>query len=74
MIKKIDHKAGSTIGTAYSIISMTIIACVIAFIIAVIFYYGWDVISRGRRHKQGLRSFLSGRGNNYGHNDTTLCH
>lgn len=45
MLKKINHKPGSALGTAYSAISMAIIVSVMAFIIVVIFYYGWDAIS-----------------------------
>lgn len=45
MIKKINYKKSSAVGTAYSIISMAMIVAVMAFIIVVIFFYGWDTIS-----------------------------
>lgn len=45
MIKKINRKVSSSVGTAYSIISIAIIICVFAFILAVIFHYGWDTLS-----------------------------
>ncbi|MGB4438087.1 MAG: phosphate ABC transporter permease PstA [Sedimentibacter sp.] len=45
MIKKVNRKTSSSLGTAYSIISMAMIVCVFAFILSVIFYHGWDTLS-----------------------------
>lgn len=45
MISKVNRKFSSAAGTAYAIISMTMILCVLAFILSVIFYYGWETIS-----------------------------
>lgn len=44
-LKQKKHTVFSAAGTVYSYISMALIVCVLAFIIIVVFRYGWGVLS-----------------------------